>query len=64
LRAEILEINSSFIVIIGSTCFSNSTQWRSKWGHAPQGAGLGDALVYFCSYLKTRFKQKFRLKYA
>jgi len=44
-------------------------QWRSKGGggeggHAPRGAGLGGASTRFLQSFKTRFKQKFRLKYT
>jgi len=33
-------------------------------GALAPGAGLGDASTHFFSHLKTRFKQKFRPKYA
>jgi len=38
--------------------FDLSNQWRSKggkWGHAPWGAGLGGAPVYFLQSFKTVF---------
>jgi len=42
----------------------NGVARKNKWGHAPRGTGLGSASAYFCSHLKTCFKQKFRPKYA
>jgi len=42
-------------------------QWRSRGasgGTRPEAQALGAHQYTFCSLLKTRFKQKFRLKYA
>jgi len=30
-------------------------QWRSKWGHAPWGAGFGGASAHFLQSFKTAF---------
>jgi len=38
---------------------------EGKWGHAPQGAGLGGASTHFIQTFKKRyFQQKFGSKYA
>jgi len=46
----------------------SAIQWRSKeggkWGHVPWAKALRAHQRTFYKHLKTRFKQKFRPKYA
>jgi len=44
--------------------YSGVAKGGGKWGYAPRGAGLGAHQHTFFSHLRTRFKQKFRAKYA
>jgi len=34
---------------------NTSKQWRSKWGHAPWGAGLGSTSAHFLQSFQNAF---------